>query len=40
MNTELDELLAVTGEDIRNAAGKYLNTENRSLLDVVPVEKG
>jgi predicted Zn-dependent peptidase len=40
VNSELDELLAVTGEDIRNAAGKYLNTENRSLLDVVPVGKG
>jgi len=40
INRELDELLAVTAEEIRNAAGKYLNTENRSLLDVVPVGKG
>lgn len=40
VNTELDELLAVTGEQIRHAVGKYLNTENRALLDVVPAGKG
>lgn len=39
INTELDELLAITGEQIKNAVGKFLNTENRALLDVVTVEK-
>ena len=39
VNTELDDLLAVTSDHIRNAVGKYLNTENRALLDVVPVGK-
>lgn len=40
INTELDELLAVTPEQIRAAVAKYLNTENRSLLDIVPAGKG
>ncbi|MGC2235236.1 MAG: pitrilysin family protein [Pyrinomonadaceae bacterium] len=39
INTELEEFLAITGEQIKNAAGKYLNTENRALLDIVTVEK-
>ena len=33
-NTELDEFLSITPEQIRAAADKYLNTENRALLDV------
>jgi zinc protease len=40
VNSDLDELLAVTPEQIRAAAADYLNTENRSLLDVVPAGKG
>lgn len=36
INTDLDELLAVTAEEIRHAVGVYLNTDNRALLDVVP----
>ena len=40
INTELDELLAVTAEQIRMAAAHYLNTENRALLDIVPAGKG
>ncbi len=40
VNTELDELLSVTAEQIRHAVGVYLNTENRALLDVVPAGKG
>lgn len=36
VNEEIKELLAVTAEDIRSAADRYLNTENRCLLDVVP----
>jgi predicted Zn-dependent peptidase len=39
INTELEEFLAITGEQIKNAVSKYLNTENRALLDVVTVEK-
>ncbi|MBV9216906.1 MAG: insulinase family protein [Acidobacteria bacterium] len=40
INTELDDLLAITAEQIRHAVGVYLNTENRALLDVVPAGKG
>lgn len=40
INTELDELLAVTPEQIRAAVAKYLNTDNRALLDIVPAGKG
>ena len=39
INNELEELLAITGEQIKNAVDKFLNTENRALLDVVTVEK-
>ena len=40
INTELEELLAVTPDQIREAVNKYLNTENRALLDIVPAGKG
>ncbi|MCA1589478.1 MAG: insulinase family protein [Acidobacteria bacterium] len=40
INTELDDLLAITPDQIRVAVGEYLNTENRALLDVVPLGKG
>ncbi len=40
VNTELDQLLSVTPEQIRNAVQSYLNTENRALLDIVPAGKG
>jgi len=40
INKELDELLSVTPDQIRDAVREYLNTENRSLLDVVPAGKG
>lgn len=39
INRELDDLLAITAEQIRHAVGVYLNTDNRALLDVVPHEK-
>ncbi len=39
INSDLEELLAVTAEQIRHAVGVYLNTDNRALLDVVPVGK-
>lgn len=35
-NSELDGLLSVTAEQIRLNVAKFLNTENRALLDVVP----
>ncbi len=40
VNSELDELLQITPEQIKNAVAKFINTENRALLDVVPVGKG
>jgi predicted Zn-dependent peptidase len=40
INSELDELLRITPDNIRSAVGKYLNTDNRALLDVVPAGKG
>ena len=40
INTELNVLLAISGEDIRLAVAHFLNTENRALLDVVPAGKG
>ena len=36
INSELDELLSVTPQHIRDAVLKFLNTENRALLDIVP----
>ena len=36
INREIDELLAITPTQIRDAVRKYLNTDNRALLDVVP----
>lgn len=40
VNTELETVLAVTPEQIREAVSRYLNTENRALLDVITVGKG
>ncbi len=41
INSELDEFLKITPDQIKNAVNKYLNTDNRALLDVVPAaEKG
>jgi zinc protease len=40
VNTELNQLLAITADQIRHAVGVYLNTDNRALLDVVPIGKG
>lgn len=39
VNTELDTLLKVTPEQIKAAVAKYLDTENHTLLDVVPAGK-
>ncbi len=40
INSELDDLLKITPAQIKDAVNKYLNTENRVLLDVVPGAKG
>jgi zinc protease len=40
INQELEELISVTPDAIRKAVEKYLNTENRALLDIVPAGKG
>ncbi len=40
VNSELDELLQITPDQIKTAVAEFLNTENRALLDVVPVGKG
>jgi len=40
INTDLDEMLGVTAEQIRHAFRVYLNTENRAMLDVVPAGQG
>jgi zinc protease len=40
VNSELEELLKITPEQIKNAVNKYLNNDNRALLDVVPAAKG
>ncbi len=39
INSQLDELLKITPAQIKAAVNKYLNTENRALLDVVPAGK-
>ncbi|HLA95081.1 MAG TPA: hypothetical protein VK612_05115, partial [Pyrinomonadaceae bacterium] len=40
INNELDELLSVSPDAIRTTVDKFLNTENRALLDIVPAGKG
>ncbi len=40
INDQLNELLAITPEKIREVVSKYLNHDNRSLLDIRPVGKG
>lgn len=40
VNSELEELLAVTPDQIRSVVNEYLNNENRALLDVIPAGKG
>jgi zinc protease len=40
VNQELEELISVTPDAIRHAVDKFLNTEDRALLDIVPAGKG
>jgi predicted Zn-dependent peptidase len=37
INTELEDLLKITSDAIKSAVNKYLKTENRALLNVIPV---
>ena len=37
VDSELDHYLRITGEDIRNAVARYVDVENRVVLDIVPV---
>ncbi len=39
INTELEDLLKITSEDIKSAVNKFLKTENRALLNVIPAGK-
>ena len=39
INTELERMLKITPEQIKSAVAKYLNTENRAELDVVPAQE-
>ncbi|MEK7855971.1 MAG: insulinase family protein, partial [Acidobacteriota bacterium] len=40
INSELETLLSITPDEIRSTVREYLDSENRSLLDVVPAGKG
>jgi predicted Zn-dependent peptidase len=40
VNSEVGRFMAVTNEDIRNAAGTYLVKKRRTVLDVLPAEGG
>ena len=36
IDSELDHYLSITAEDIRDAVARYVNVENRVVLDIVP----
>jgi hypothetical protein len=36
VDSELDHYLAVTADDIKNAIARYVNVDNRVVLDIVP----
>ena len=40
INSELEDLLAITPEQIRTTVNEFLNNDNRALLDVIPAGKG
>jgi zinc protease len=39
VNTEFAELIAITPDDIKRAVAKYLNTDNRANIDIVPANR-
>lgn len=40
INSELETLMAISPEQIKNSVNEFLNNDNRALLDVVPAGKG
>jgi predicted Zn-dependent peptidase len=36
VDSELDQYLAVTADDIRNATARHINVDNRVVLDIIP----
>ena len=36
VDSELDQYLAVTADDIKNAIARYVNVDNRVVLDIIP----
>jgi predicted Zn-dependent peptidase len=36
VDSELDQYLAVTADDIKNATARYVNVDNRVVLDIIP----
>jgi predicted Zn-dependent peptidase len=36
VDTELDHYLALTADDIKNATARYVNVDNRVVLDIIP----
>jgi len=40
INSELEDLLKITSEDIKSAVNKFLKTENLALLNVIPAGRG
>lgn len=39
INTQIDDLLKISADDIQNAVQTFLNTDNHALLDIVPIAK-
>jgi hypothetical protein len=40
VDSELDQYLSVTAEDIRKVAGRHIDVENRVVLDIIPAGPG
>jgi len=40
VDSELDHYLAVTADDIKNATARYVNVDNRVVLDIIPAPAG
>jgi len=36
VDSELDHYLAITADDIKNAVARYVNNDNRVVLDIIP----
>jgi len=36
IDTELDHYLSITASDIQNAVARYVNVDNRVVLDIIP----